>query len=237
MVFRGAFARGRFWYESALIDFDCFRNEAEQKGREIVATIPRAQALIDAQDFLAQSATRYTVQFWFGKHFPGRCYLDQDGKEKWATEDGAYLIYSFGPTGAVAVFLQPARSEVMNANEKFVLLHIGRLSWFQLCGRLRRDLKDLVAYNYATTLDGEPTIVERVRVAWIKLVSLIEVRGEQSIPARRVLFGGIGFLARVSVMAMLKPLGALVVIIAIAAYFGFDARPYVMKVFGGPSVP
>jgi hypothetical protein len=36
-------------------------------------------------------------------------------------------------------------------------------------------------------------------------------------------------------MAVLKPLGALVVIIVIAAYFGFDARSYVMKV--GPTVP
>lgn len=107
----------------------------------------------------------------------------------------------------------------MTANEKFVLLHIGRLSWFQLRRRLRGDLKDFVAYNYATTLDGEPTISERVRVAWIKLVSLIEVKGEQSIPVQRALFGGIAFLMRVSVIAMLKPLGALVLIIAIAAYF------------------
>ena len=119
----------------------------------------------------------------------------------------------------------------MTANERFVLLHIGPLSAYQLRDRLRRDLKDLVAYNYATTLDGEPTIYERIRVRWIKLISMLEVRGEQYIPMNKVLFGGVGFLARTSVVALLRPWEILAMIL-IASYFGFDLVPLFKKTFG-----
>jgi hypothetical protein len=86
------------------------------------------------------------------------------------------LVYSVDPTGAVAIFLKTAQSEVMKANERFVLLHIGPLSAYQLRSRLRRDLRDLVAYNYATTLDGEPTLRERIRIRWITSVKAAKSR-------------------------------------------------------------
>ena len=101
----------------------------------------------------------------------------------------------------------------MKANEKFVLLHIGPLSAHQLRSRLRRDLKDLVAYNYATTIDGAPTFRERIRIRWIRLISIIEIKGEQYIPVYKVLFTGGGFLARTSVIALFKPWGILVMIL------------------------
>jgi len=215
------FYRKRFWYQCALIEFQYFREEAETVARNAVERIPRAAPLLKAQSFLAKSFDELSIQFWFGKHPTGRFYFDKSDKKQPATEDGAYLVYSVGPTGAVAVYLQAARSEVMEAKERLVLRHIGPLSCYQLCRRLHRDLRDLVAYNYATTLDGDPTLRERIRVAWIRFISLIEVKGEQYIPMNRVLFGGVGFLARTSVLALLRPWGILAMIL-IAAYF---ARP------------
>ena len=225
------FYRKRFWYQCALIEFRSFREEAESLARSAIETIPRAAPLVSAQAFIAKTFDELSIQFWFGKHPAGRYYFDESGNKQSATEDGAYLVYSVGPTGAVAVFLQSAQSEVMKANEKFVLLHIGPLSAYQLRSRLRRDLRDLVAYNYATTLDGEPTRRECIRIRWLRLISIIEVKGEQYIPMNKALFSGVGFLARTSVIALLRPWGILAMIL-IASYFGLDLVPLFKKAFG-----
>jgi hypothetical protein len=128
------FYRKRFWYQCALIEFRYFREDAETLARNAIATIPRAVPLLRAQSFLAESSDEFSIQFWFGKHPTGRFYFDKSSNKQPATEDGAYLVYSIGPTGAVAVFLHAARSEVMEATERFVLRHIGPLSW----GRVAR---------------------------------------------------------------------------------------------------
>ncbi len=112
----------------------------------------------------------------------------------------------------------------MHLTKSEVKLQRFEASGGQLRSRLRRDLRDLVAYNYATALDGEPTLRERIRIRWIRLISTIEIKGEQYIPMNKTLFGGVGFLARTSVIALLKPWGFLAMVL-IASYFGFDLVP------------
>jgi hypothetical protein len=233
---RDPFYQKRFWYECALIEFRCFREEAEATAHDAIGLIPRATPLREAQSFLAKSFDEFSVQFWFGKHPTGRVYFDESDQKRHATEDGAYLVYSIGPTGAVAIFLYAASSEVAKAKERFVLRYIGPLTCYQLRRRLRRDLKDLVAYNYATTLDGNPTLRERTRVAWIKFISRIEVKGVQYVPMQKMLYNGAGFLTRISMLVLLRPWGLLALIL-IVAYFGYDLTPLFKKTFSLSASP
>lgn len=109
--------------------------------------------------------------------------------------------------------LYPAKSEVMKAKEDFIIRDIGNMTCYQLRQRIRRDLNDLVAYNYATGVDGSPTSAEHARVWWMRLVCRMQVDGRQSIRTTQYLYQGVGFLARSSLIAMLRPWGILVLIL------------------------
>jgi hypothetical protein len=85
-------------------------------------------------------------------------------------------LYSLGPRGDVAVVLFPAKSEVMEAREEFIVRRVANLTCYELRKGIRADLKYLIAYTYATALDGSPTICEWLRVAWIRLVCPMQIR-------------------------------------------------------------
>jgi hypothetical protein len=87
---------------------------------------------------------------------------------------------------------------------------------------IRSDLKDLVAYTYATALDGSPTIREWLRVAWVWLVCPMQIKGEQNRRAMQLLYQGVGFVTRGGVVALLKPFGLLLLIVVLA-WFGFSS--------------
>jgi hypothetical protein len=89
------------------------------------------------------------------------------------------------------------------------------MSCHQLRNNIRRDLKDLVAYTYVTALDGSPTLGERLRVAWIRLVCQMRIDGQQHRRALQFFHQGVGFVARSGVMAVLRPIGVLVAILAL----------------------
>jgi hypothetical protein len=206
--------RRRFLYSCALIEFDCFLRAAPAIVEEELGHISRALPLRNVHGFIVQSFNKFTLQIWFGARPTNREILASDTTPaRYATEIGAMLLYSIGPRGETAVVLYPAKSEVMKAKEDFIIRAFGNMTCYQLRQRIRRDLKDLVAYTYATALDGSPTLGERARVWWIRLVCRMQVEGKQSIRTTHYLHQGVGFLARSGVIAMLKPLGILVLIL------------------------
>jgi hypothetical protein len=84
----------------------------------------------------------------------------------------------------------------MKAQEEFIVRAFGNMTGHQLRQRVRRDLKDLVAYTYATGIDGSPTLAERTRVFWMRLVCRRQIEGKQSIRTTQYFFQGAGFVMR-----------------------------------------
>jgi hypothetical protein len=106
-----------------------------------------------------------TLQASFGHRLMFQMTLD--GKA--ASENGASLVYSLGPTGDIAAILFPARSDLARVHENLIFLRIGQRSASRLIDGLRRDLADFVAYELVTSLDGSPSLAQRLRVQWLRL--------------------------------------------------------------------
>jgi hypothetical protein len=77
---------------------------------------------------------------------------------------------------------------VMRAREKFIIRRVGNLTCHQLRENIRCDLKDLVAYTYATALDGSPSIRERLRIGIIRFVCPMHIEGQQHRRAAQFLY-------------------------------------------------
>jgi hypothetical protein len=76
----------------------------------------------------------------------------------------------------------------MRAREKFIIRRVGNLTCHQLRENIRCDLKDLVAYTYATALDGSPSIRERLRIGIIRFVCPMHIEGQQHRRAAQFLY-------------------------------------------------
>ena len=217
MAEKHPYYRRQFIYACALIEFDNFLRKAAAIVEQEVGHIPRAGPLRNAHGFLVKSFdNKFTLQIWFGSRPTGRERIPtSENPSRYASEIGATLLYSLGPRGETAVVLYPAKSDLMKAKEDFIVRAFGYMTGYQLCRRIQRDLKDLVAYNYATGVDGSPTLGERIRVWWFRLVSRMQIDGKQSIRTTQYLYRGVGFLTRSGVIAMLRPWGILLLVLII----------------------
>ena len=172
-------------YRQAENDFDYFATNALASIPEILNQLPRAGALDKANGFLVQQATPTTLQAWFGKRPTGRPRIEARGTD---VEVGAHLVYSLGSTGDVAAILYPARSERATAQEEHLILGFWKPD--DLADRLEGHLKALVAYQYVTSIDGQPTRGERIKVGWLRLVCLRSVNGQHTVAMKLAKLAG-----------------------------------------------
>lgn len=114
-----------------------------------------------------------TLQFQFGNMPLGLGRRAVDGEV--ASELGATLIYSFGPTGATAVMLYPADGNLGSAIESSILLRIGYFDKDKLLSMLPDDLKRWVNYAHVSALDGDPTLRERISIRWLRLRQILYI--------------------------------------------------------------
>ncbi len=98
-------------------------------------------------------------------------FTDQNGKpldrpqKRLLSERGANLIYSQLANGAVLCTLEPARAEGYTRSESSVLLELIRNPGKLLKDRvIRRQWNHFIAYAEVSSLDGDPTPFERLRV-------------------------------------------------------------------------
>lgn len=105
-----------------------------------------------------------TLQASFAHRLIGRRTINGET----ASENGASLVYSQGPTGDIATILYPARSDVARVSENLIFLRGRRRSASKLLEGLERDLSDLVAYELVTSLDGDASLAQILRVWWLR---------------------------------------------------------------------
>lgn len=98
-----------------------------------------------------------------------------------AVERGPALVYVIGLGGVITVQLHPCKSEMTSLPEEHIFLAIGHMSAHQLISRFPKDLKRLVRMAYVSSMDGMPTISDRIWYRWILALSAHSA-GSQFVP-------------------------------------------------------
>jgi hypothetical protein len=93
-------------------------------------------------------------------------------------ETGPTLVYSRGPTGEMAVIMYPIKSDVASVPEDSLILRIGYYDYWDLYLGVRQDMRDLMAYAYVTSIDLKPTILQSLRIRWLRFASRQHVEGK-----------------------------------------------------------
>lgn len=112
--------------------------------------------------------------------------VDRDGqasflRERTVAEHGARLTYQRMDNGAVLVGLHPAGSEGFQRREQMI-----QLEWIRGShaltgpGTLERHWRAFVSYMECTSLEGEPTPGDRLRVWWLLFVRPTIVDGKHT---------------------------------------------------------
>ncbi len=110
--------------------------------------------------YVSQDRPNRSIQLFFGQHPVGSV----PGGRGLATERGAALVLSQGPTGAIAVFLYPYESEVSRRQEKLIVWDVFD-DPLEITERvLKRAIADFTCYaRVSSVLDGG-TPADRRRV-------------------------------------------------------------------------
>jgi hypothetical protein len=168
------FSRSYFRISVGSIEFKGFKDLVLPNIKSLTEKTQRFKALEEHFSFHVDNSQEAALQLSFGS----RNMLRKDSAAKAATEKGAALLYTLGPTGDVAVILYPATSSLAKPVEEHIYLRVGRYSGYQLSRLLCRDLKDLVAYSCVTSLDAEATLGEKLRVWWLRHTRPMQIKGQ-----------------------------------------------------------
>jgi len=189
-------------------DFRWFKERAEREIRTIIEKVPHFAPLDAYTGFDVMPCEADAVQAGFCNRSMRRKTVQGQN----ASESGAHIVYSLGPTGDVATILYPAKSDVASVREKMIFLRISRIGGIPLYDRLPHDLRYLVAYERVTSLDTSPSIRERMMVSWLRFWYRMQVDGKTITPQANNLIkiSTMRFIAAL-MGAALKPVGILIV--------------------------
>jgi hypothetical protein len=207
------FSRSYFRTSVGSIEFKRFKDIVLPDIKILTEQTPRFKALEAHFSFQVDNSQEVALRLSFGS----RNMLRRDSAETAATEKGAALLYTLGPTGEVTVILYPVTSNLAKPVEDHIYLRIGRYSGYQLSVLLRRDLKDLVAYSCVTSLDAEATLGEKLRIWWLRHTHPTQIKREYIRPLSLGYAGTPSEFTRRT--ALLKPL-AVLAIAALLIYIG-----------------
>jgi hypothetical protein len=158
------FSRSYYRISVGSIEFKYFKDLVLPEIKTLAGNIPRFKALEEHFSFHIDVSRADALELSFGS----RSMLRKDPAGQTAEEKGAVLLYTLRPTGEVSVVLYPATSAFSKPVEDHLYLRTGHYSGQHLAYRMCRDLKDLVAYAYVTSLDAEATAGENLRVWWLR---------------------------------------------------------------------
>jgi hypothetical protein len=186
--------------------------------KRLVNKIAGFRSLEQAYSFYVDEPDSDRIQIWFGNRSTGR----KDSNGRIVSEGGLALVYSLGPTGAVAALMYPAKSDFAKPREDCIILHIGTYNWYQLWTKVPSDLKALVAYGHVTSIDGDPTLYERARISWLRRICQMNIEGAPVDPKNRfeIIRATFKFILKSSFDALYKPF-ALAVFVILLIRFGY----------------
>lgn len=99
-------------------------------------------------------------------------------KDRLLAESGARLVYQRVDNGPVACALEPAKSEGFSTSEDAILLErVGRSRVLRGAGLPDRHWWAFMSYMECTSLEGELSLGDRLRVWWLLATRTLVVDG------------------------------------------------------------
>lgn len=218
MTGRQPFAKSSLRRQAARIEFDIFREQAEDAILTASKEVPGFDVLENYFIFFVTLDHPDTVQASFGS----RSMFRKDPEGKVARESGVHLLYSLGPAGDVVVTLYPSKSSLAKVAEDQLYIGVGRYSAYQLLKRVKSDMRSLVAYGYVSSLDAEPTWSERLRIAWLRRSKPSQVDGKFVAGGSTLIGSSLRATYRSALLgaftAVMRPVGYVIVALVLAYY-------------------
>lgn len=150
-----------------------FKAPAAEAGHERMRARCGYHVSMTREDERLPSAADSVVEVFYGpRTLPQLKEVQGDAaRAQWRApvETGAALLYNQGADGVVTVFLYPAQTDHCLAAEDAILL--GRYTDLApLTGRgtLESHWRAFRAYAETTSLDGEPSLLDRLTVRWLR---------------------------------------------------------------------
>lgn len=107
---------------------------------------------------------------------------------KLLVEHGVTVLYQRDDRGYISCLLYPAGSENLSQIEDFIFLDI-QISPEKLTKKmLKKHFKYFMSYMHTTSLDGNPSWIDKLRVFWIKFNNPIAIDKKIHRPLRNKIF-------------------------------------------------
>ena len=212
-------------------EFELFRLKlAPEEFERCVENFERFKVLADAYVVTTQFSDEHRFQVNFQKRKLRNRGLEGED----IIEHGASLVYSIGPNGRIATMIYGARSDVASMMEQLIFLRVGFYTARQLESRMRRDIKNFVAYAYYSGLDTDPTFRERTRVWFLRRFYSTNV-DDKFVPAKAGKWlGSFGVEMVKTVLSGLFKYIVLALLAVLLLWFGFDELAALISVTTTP---
>lgn len=111
-------------------------------------------------------------------------------RKRLLVERGASLTYQRGDSGAVIVTLAPAVTENFRPQESAIVLEfmtdpslLRAPQWLVVPPRIEKHWRCLMSYLQCTSIDGDPTLGDRIRLGWLRWTKPLIIE-EKLVPPR-----------------------------------------------------
>lgn len=172
-------------------NFEKFANDAEARFNELRDRDERAKVLSSFYSFhvvkggAMGGVDKRVVEVFFGNRPIDRVRTVEHSNgsfpqshDKLLTERGVTLRYERTDTGTVICTLYPANSQNISPREDSIILNwIADPKALQSRFKLQWHWKAFISYMECTSLDGEPTVFDRILVGYLRFTCLLVVDG------------------------------------------------------------
>lgn len=204
---------------NAKLQFAQWKDEAPDLLKRAVLSTHRGTQMVNVHSLLADTPHEQTVQVWFGKR--PISHLQKINGTGVPIEEGATLLYSLGPTGDVAVTLYPARSDAHRMQEDHIRLELKRMSINRMRRVYKQHVRDLVAYQFYSSLQGKASWLESCRVQWLRNTSPVSVGGQTITRAAAPIAWVVEKLTQAAIGAFAVPI-AMVLLVIVFTWLGWE---------------
>lgn len=185
--------------------FKWFASHSKDWFSEVAASDPRHSHVAELYGFQVAPKGRNggiddrTVEVFYGQRpFEGvkELVVQEDGlpslRQRHLVERGASLRYRRGDNGAVIVTLAPAITEDFAQQESAIVLEfmtdpspLRAPPWLVVPPRIEKHWRCLMSYLQCTSIDGDPTIGDRMRLGWLRWTKPLIVEEKLTTPRWR----------------------------------------------------
>jgi hypothetical protein len=169
--------------------FATFARFAESYFKEIASADEGHASLVPLYSFYIRPGGRWgghdpnIVDVFYGaRPVAEQAVIDEETlhlRKRLVPESGAQLTYQMLLGGRVACLLYPAKAVELEAAEQMIVLEVIREPWVLTgTGTLKRHWKYFRSYMEVTSVDGEPSFMDSLRVQWLRYTKTSIVDGK-----------------------------------------------------------